>query len=349
MLTGVIGCVAVRYEQQFHENPRPNFSAGFEANMLAGQMGLNHHELSYGIVPWLYRTKQMGIDTEKLLGMPIDVRSPEWWVKLINMIAYRKGFGDLLAEGTARTVERLGKAKYADPIYKGQDSIFDDLTQKIPVAALGGWGYLSRELLIELPHPIYIPGALNWMIDTRDPHHSKWPDVASPKFLEFVTSPDPYVSPLGPQLAYSSTIRGNLIDSLTTCWEFPMRQGLGWEYPFEVGTHTKWTDTESRLFSAVTGIKTTEEELDEAAKRITTLFRAIQIRNHDRTAQMEWNEFMPLLRKVDIDEDKFATTVGNFYDLWGWDRKTGWPTRATLESLDLKDVAEELQSLGKLP
>jgi aldehyde:ferredoxin oxidoreductase len=33
----------------------------------------------------------------------------------------------------------------------------------------------------------------------------------------------------------------------------------------------------------------------------------------------------------------------DFYKLRGWDLTTGVPTRATLESLDLKDVADELE------
>jgi len=41
--------------------------------------------------------------------------------------------------------------------------------------------------------------------------------------------------------------------------------------------------------------------------------------------------------------------VDNFYGLLGWDKTTGWPTRATLEELDLKDIADELANIGKLP
>jgi aldehyde:ferredoxin oxidoreductase len=50
-----------------------------------------------------------------------------------------------------------------------------------------------------------------------------------------------------------------------------------------------------------------------------------------------------------IDEDKFAVMVDNFYQLHGWDKTTGWPTKVNLEELDLKDVADELEAAGKLP
>jgi aldehyde:ferredoxin oxidoreductase len=41
--------------------------------------------------------------------------------------------------------------------------------------------------------------------------------------------------------------------------------------------------------------------------------------------------------------------LDDYYKARGWDVKTGNPTRKTLERLGLKDVADELLKLGKLP
>lgn len=49
-----------------------------------------------------------------------------------------------------------------------------------------------------------------------------------------------------------------------------------------------------------------------------------------------------------IDRDKFEDFKTIFYKLNGWDTTTGWPTRAILESLGLKKVADKLESVGKL-
>ena len=38
-----------------------------------------------------------------------------------------------------------------------------------------------------------------------------------------------------------------------------------------------------------------------------------------------------------------------FYEQLGWDRKTGAPTRATLERLGMKDVADGLARMNLLP
>jgi aldehyde:ferredoxin oxidoreductase len=49
-----------------------------------------------------------------------------------------------------------------------------------------------------------------------------------------------------------------------------------------------------------------------------------------------------------LDKDKFDEFKTRFYELQGWDPASGYPTRATLESLGLGYVADELESNEKL-
>jgi aldehyde:ferredoxin oxidoreductase len=49
-----------------------------------------------------------------------------------------------------------------------------------------------------------------------------------------------------------------------------------------------------------------------------------------------------------LDRDKFDEFKTRFYELQGWDTATGYPTRATLESLGLGYAADELEENGKL-
>ncbi len=357
LLHAMTGCNHTRYEQFFHNEEGDKFAKGFEIHELAEQLGFGHFEIIYGIVPWLYYTKAMGIDTESLVGMPTDVRSVEWWTKLLNMIAYRQGFGDQLAEGLRRTTEKLGADKYAHTIYEGPEAARGEHwmggKMRLPVAVLAGWGYTARSLGTEMPFPMNLPSMLNWMIDTRDPHHNKWPDWAHDDFQQFVGKSmmkqvDPYTATFPLKWAKLSTIRGTIIDCLPECFMFPLRNYMGWQFDEKVGEGTWTTAVESRIFSAVTGINTSEDELFEAGERVNTLFRAIQIRDHNRTAQMEFDEIIPRTYGT-YDAEKFKVTTGNFYEYMGWDRETGWPTREHYESLGLKDVADELEALGKLP
>ncbi len=49
-----------------------------------------------------------------------------------------------------------------------------------------------------------------------------------------------------------------------------------------------------------------------------------------------------------IDKNKFEEFKTRFYRLQGWDTATGYPTRATLESMGLGYVADELEKNGRL-
>jgi aldehyde:ferredoxin oxidoreductase len=115
-----------------------------------------------------------------------------------------------------------------------------------------------------------------------------------------------------------------------------------------------WDGLECEMIEAATGIKMTQEEMNLTAKRGKNLFRAILIRNHNRTREMEVNEVYPALTFPDcegttIEWDDYNYLVDLYYDERGWDRKTGWPTRATYEKTGLGDIADELEKLGKLP
>jgi len=49
-----------------------------------------------------------------------------------------------------------------------------------------------------------------------------------------------------------------------------------------------------------------------------------------------------------FDKDKFEEFKTRFYELQGWETKTGYPTASTLQSLDLAQVANELEQNGRL-
>jgi aldehyde:ferredoxin oxidoreductase len=49
-----------------------------------------------------------------------------------------------------------------------------------------------------------------------------------------------------------------------------------------------------------------------------------------------------------LDKGSFEEFKTRFYRFQGWDPKTGWPNRTTLETQGLKHVADELERKGKL-
>jgi aldehyde:ferredoxin oxidoreductase len=50
----------------------------------------------------------------------------------------------------------------------------------------------------------------------------------------------------------------------------------------------------------------------------------------------------PDRRGKDIDRQAWETVKDEYYQIRGWDTKTGIPTRKKLEELDLRNVADDL-------
>jgi aldehyde:ferredoxin oxidoreductase len=48
------------------------------------------------------------------------------------------------------------------------------------------------------------------------------------------------------------------------------------------------------------------------------------------------------------DEEQYNAMLDEFYELWGWDKKTGRQTREGLEKIGLKDVADKLGEQGRI-
>ena len=108
------------------------------------------------------------------------------------------------------------------------------------------------------------------------------------------------------------------------------------------------------MFEAATGYPMTLEEMEEMAIRSRLTFRAILIRNYGRDREMEVNAVYPGLTYPDsvgltADWDDWNDLVDLYYEERGWDKKTGWPTREQYEKYGIKEIADELEAVGKLP
>ena len=49
-----------------------------------------------------------------------------------------------------------------------------------------------------------------------------------------------------------------------------------------------------------------------------------------------------------LDKDGFNTAISHYYELEGWDTENAWPTRGDIGRTDLSDMADTLESAGKL-
>jgi aldehyde:ferredoxin oxidoreductase len=131
-------------------------------------------------------------------------------------------------------------------------------------------------------------------------------------------------------------------------------------------------ELEYRYYQAVTGKKISFADTMEIGRKIWNMERAIRViagrhRDQEKFAPfmyMPGASFMSLdggkpvyengkwsfqkqddLYLEDAGVEQFKT---HFYKLEGWDVKTGWPTRKTLEGLSLKKVADTMAAKGRL-
>jgi aldehyde:ferredoxin oxidoreductase len=115
-------------------------------------------------------------------------------------------------------------------------------------------------------------------------------------------------------------------------------------------------EVHAEVLSIGLGKKITTDELGAFQRRLRHLERAFNCREGVRRQQdplpdpcFSDSGLESGLEDKTIDRDKFEAMKNRYNTLRGWNLKTGVPTRATLESLDLKDVADELERRSILP
>jgi len=314
---------------------------------LADRLGLMVSQKSgLSNLPKLY---EEGILTKEITGLPIDaLGSVEYWRELLNMVAYRKGFGDVLAEGYVRLCNYLGTAetKTLAEIYMQQISPHSGMGEA-KGNKLGAIHRITSNVLGQDSRGLYFytytpknwihPDILNMEL-ADDPKVQHVIDVQSEKWYGSVKACD--MSTWEYKAPTSRTIQNWRImsDSLVTCcYNFPLTTSS--YTPDFMGD----ISIERRLFSAVTGIDMTEAEWMKTADRIYMLQRAWLTR-HGHTRENDWlfDSFIDK-NKDYIDREGLSKTLDEYYELRGIDVATGLPKRSTLEKLDLKDIADGLE------
>jgi aldehyde:ferredoxin oxidoreductase len=111
------------------------------------------------------------------------------------------------------------------------------------------------------------------------------------------------------------------------------------------------------LFSAATGVSMSGEQLMEAGRRIHNVEKAFNTLHGGFTREDDYppdrlfdepTESGPYKGEA-LDRQKWARMLDEYYRLQGWDLATGWQTEAGLVGLGLDMVAEKLRRHSKLP
>ncbi len=252
------------------------------------------------------------LSTKDTNGIELRFGNEEAMLKLIELIARRKGIGDLLAEGTARAARRIGKGAEEFAIQvKGLEAGMHE-----PRCKPGkGLGYMvnphGADHVCNIIDPFYVSGR-GWRVKELEPLGLSG---AFP------------LNDIGPgKVALFRFIQLKCIvqDSLLLCSFLP--------YSYE---------QIANLTAAVTGWNTGITEQLRVAERTLTMARLFNIREGFTTAddKLPKRFFQPktdgVLSNTYLDPEEFERAKSYYYTLMGWDAHTGIPLPEKLEELDI--------------
>ena len=115
-------------------------------------------------------------------------------------------------------------------------------------------------------------------------------------------------------------------------------------------------DSLSKLYSAYTGWDTLPEDIMKSGEKIFNLFKAYCVRQGQSRKDDHWPDRFykePVAdgprKGATLSRETMDGVLDGYYEVRGWDKKTGVPTKEKLNQLGLEQVAEDLAKHGKLP
>ncbi len=245
-------------------------------------------------------------------GIELRFGNAEAMVKIIDLIAKREGVGDLLAEGTARAAQKIGKGalEFAMQV-KGLEIGMHEPRVKAGL----GLGYVVN------PHGADHCANLHDTMYTRPGR--AFEDIRLLGILEPLPADD-----LGPRkvaMFRSVHLLRIALDSLVLCLFVPYD-----------------AERVANILEAVTGWRTSVVEMLRVAERILTMARLFNVREGFTAAddKLPNRFFRPkrngVLSTKSYNREQLEMAKRYYYTLMGWDAKTGIPTLEKLEELGIE-------------
>jgi aldehyde:ferredoxin oxidoreductase len=262
-------------------------------------------------------------DTE---GIELNFGNKKAMLKMVEIIAHRKGLGNLLAEGSYRAAQKIGKG--ADKFIlqvKGQEIPMHDPRVKTGVGlsyALSDYGADH----MKAPHDTLFLNRESW--GTKE--------MKGLGILEPVSPTD--IGQNKVALFKLLDIFWSLFDTLGVC-------DFGY-VPRGVGT----LDELLGIICSATGWRTTWFELMKLGERSINMARVFNYREgftskDDTLPEVFFHNFKggPLDGQGAINKEDFQKAIRLRYEIMGWDIDTGIPTRSKLIELGLDWLINEVK------
>ncbi len=295
------------------------------------EMGIDFN-LAGCAIAWAMECYQRGILTkEDTDGMALEWGNEPQILELIRKMSYREGFGNILAEGSKRAADIIGRdSGYYAMHIKGQD-LYECLRGS------NAW-------------------ALGATVSTRGGGHTTGTcgyeqaiNVDKEKAYQVLgirNVEDPLSYEGKAEVTYLFEVLHRIDNSTGICHQNTIYNKLDYLVVADI----------AEMLSAATGIEMSAQDLEDIAQRQINLEKAINARFTDFARKDDLptprDQTEPLhAGKMDgwkLDMDKYNGMLDRYYELHGWDKQTGYPKRSTLEKYGIGYVADELERRGKL-
>lgn len=294
-----------------------DFATTLKANQICNRAGMDI--ISAGAtIGFAIESFVKGAITEKDTGgLKLEWGDREQAIKLLQMMANREGFGDLLAEGSRHAAEQLGRGtdKFAIHVKGMEVSGQDGRTHRSI-----GLGHATAARGADHLRSLVVVDQLGY----EDVAAKRWGADKLPEII------DPYTEKYKANAVFESENAYCIRDTLIVCW-----YSVSWPPIF-------WMEDFAEMLPLATGIKYfgMVEHLTEIAERQVTLKRLFNAREG-------------ITRKDDQLPDRFIKDpmpdgpgkgqivdlepmLNDYYTLRGWDLQTGLPTDKTMKRLSLE-------------
>jgi aldehyde:ferredoxin oxidoreductase len=265
------------------------------------------------------------LTTEETGGIELRYGNADAMIAMLKKTLNREGFGDVLADGSAKAADRLGKGHEYLLTVKGQE-----LPAHMP--------HVKRSLgLIYAANPF---GADHQSSEHDPMYHPKLYERVYHKYLNQIGLDKPQhpkaLNAEKVEFALKTQYNYSTADTISVC---QFVYGPGWQLygPQDMAD----------LMSAATGWDVTVEEIQAIGQRRLNLMRAYNAReglnrDQDTLPQKLFKKALDGGRSdgAILEEAELEAGLDMYYEQAGWDTATGVPTPATLENLGLGWAAE---------
>jgi len=269
------------------------------------KLGMDCNEASW-VVGWVMECYERGVLTKKGLdGLEMTWGNAEATLSLVRNIAFRRGYGNILAEGVKYAAEKMGGEAVNWAIFTGKGNTPRSHDHR------GRWVEMLDTCVSDT-------GTLETQMMIKDKELWKMPEPFDGFDPEQVA-------------AAEANSKGSMTvsDCLVQCW------------------FTSFNDTalQTEALNAATGWNMDVEELKKVGRRVVNMMRLYNLKA-GLTPDMEKPSSRYSSQPVDgPNKDKaiaphWEKMLDKYYQLMGWDRKTGMPLPETLKELGLEHLVK---------